>query len=94
MSLRGRGAAGWEMGRDSESSAQSKCAGSGETAHLGSSWGKTGCTGGDRGMDSERGVLTGVDRVVGDTAWVYNVVGSETASFWVFWNKPGGWNLF
>ena len=33
-------------------------------------------------MDGERGVLMGVDAIVGDTAGVYNMVGGETVHFW------------
>ena len=66
----GAGMAGWGMGRDSASSAQSKRAGGGETARLGSSWGKLGCTGVDGGVDGEWGMLTIVDSVVSDAAGV------------------------
>ena len=58
------------IGIDAASSAQSKCAGCGETASLGSRWGGPGCTCGDGGVDSEQGVLTGGDSVVGGTAGV------------------------
>ena len=86
--------AGWGMGRDSASSAQSKHTGGGETARLGSSWGKLGCTGVDGGIDGERGMSTGVDGVIGDTAGVWEVVGGETACFWRLGAELSGWDAF
>ena len=58
------------MGNDAASSAQSKRAGGGETARLGSSRGEHGCTGVDGGVDGERGVSTNIDGVVGDAVVV------------------------
>lgn len=58
------------VGNSVASSAQLKCVGGGETARLGSSRGELGCTSGNEGVDGERGVSTGVDGVVGDTAGV------------------------
>jgi hypothetical protein len=72
--------------------AQSKCVGGGKTACLGSSWGELGCTGGDGGIDSERGVSTGLDGIVGDMAGVCEVVSNKTARFWVFWGEHSGWD--
>jgi hypothetical protein len=63
------------------SSAQSKCGGGGKTARLWLSWVGLGCTGGDGGIDSEWGVLTGLNSVVGDMAGVWEVVSNETAHF-------------
>jgi hypothetical protein len=57
------------VGNDAESSAQSKRAGGGETARLGSSGGAQGCTGGG-GMGGEWGVSAVVDGVVNDAAGV------------------------
>jgi hypothetical protein len=54
------------MGNDAASSAQSKCAGRGKAAHLGSSRVEQGCVGGDGGVDSGRGVSTGLNSIVGD----------------------------
>ena len=45
-------------------------------------------------MDSERGVLTGVDGIIGDTAGVYNAVGGETVRFWGFGGEQGHWDVF
>jgi hypothetical protein len=58
------------VGNDAASSAQSKRAEGDETARLGSSWGELGCTCGDGGIGSERGVSTGVNGVVGGVAGV------------------------
>jgi hypothetical protein len=74
------------------SSAQSKCGGGGETACLQLSWVGLGCTGGDGGVDSEQGVSTGLDGIVGDMTGVWEVVSDETAHFWVFWDEHGGWD--
>ena len=48
------------------SSAQSKRVGGTEMARSGSSWGKLGCTVGNRGIDGGRGVSAGVDSVISD----------------------------
>jgi hypothetical protein len=56
------------------------------------SWVRLGCTGGYGGVDSEWGVLTGLDGIVGDMAGVWEVVSDETARFWVFWGKHGRWD--
>jgi hypothetical protein len=58
------------VGNDAASSAQSKHAGGGKTAHLRSGRGELGCAGVDGVVDSEQGVSTGVDSVVGDLAGV------------------------
>ena len=52
------------------SSAQSKRVGRVGTARLGWGWGELGCTGVDYGLDGERGVLRGIDGIVGDAARV------------------------
>jgi hypothetical protein len=80
------------VGNDMASSAQSKCGGGGKTARLRLSWVGLGCTGGDGGVDSERGVSTGLDGVVGDMAGVWEVVSDETARFWVFWDEHSEWD--
>jgi hypothetical protein len=54
------------VGNVAASSAQSKHAGGGRTARLGSSMVEQGCTGGDGGVGSGRKVSTGVDGLVGD----------------------------
>ena len=66
------------VGRDSASSAQSKRVSGGEMAHLGLSWGKLGCMGGNGGVDSERGALAVVNSVVNDVGGVWDVGGGET----------------
>jgi hypothetical protein len=58
------------VGNDTASSAQSKHAGGGKMAHLGSSMVEQGCTGRDGGVGSGRKVSTGVDGLVGDLAGV------------------------
>jgi hypothetical protein len=75
------------MGRDSESSAQSKHVGGGETARLELAWGGLGQTGGERGA-------RGVDGAVGDAGGVYQAGSGETARFGGFWGEQGGWLRF
>ena len=69
------------IGINAASSAQLKHAGGGERAFLGFSWGKTGHTWEDRGIDGEQGVLTGVDSIIGNTVGVEDAAGGETAHF-------------
>jgi hypothetical protein len=82
------------MGKDSASSAQSKRAGSGETARFGSSWGEPGQMGGEQGVGGGRGVFTGEDGVLGDAGGVYHTGGGETARLQGVWGELGGWNAF
>jgi hypothetical protein len=58
------------VGNDAASSAQSKCAGGGESARLGSGRGEQGCTGGNGGVDGERGLSAVIDNVVNEAAGV------------------------
>jgi hypothetical protein len=68
------------VGNDAASSAQSKCAGGGETARLGLSRVEQGCAGGNGGIDGEQGVSMVVD--------------SEMACCWGFWGELGVWDMF
>jgi hypothetical protein len=58
------------VGNDAVSSAQSKCAGGGKSARLGSGRGEQGCMGGNGGVDGEQGLSAVVDEVVNEAAGV------------------------
>jgi hypothetical protein len=81
---RSRGGEGM-VGRDSTSSAQSKRAGCGEMARLGSSWGEPGRMGGKQGVGRGRGMFAGEDGVVGDAGGVYHTNDAETARLRGVW---------
>jgi hypothetical protein len=59
-------------------------------ARFGDVWGEQGCTGRTGAINSERGVLMGVDGVVNDVAGVWDLGGSETYRFRGFWCELGG----
>jgi hypothetical protein len=86
----GAAAAGGGMGRDSASSAQSKCAGGVEMAHLGWSWGDLGQMGSEEGMGGEQGSSVGVDGVISDMAGGWDMGGGETAHFLGVWGRAWG----
>ena len=96
MSRRGAGAAGWGMGRDSASSAQSKrpvfevgSGGCADSAYVASS-GRAG--NGGAGCWGAWGASLGVDGVVGDAGGVYHTAGGEAARLLGVWGELGGWN--
>ena len=79
---------------DAASSAQSKCAESGEMACLGLNRGEPRCTGGNRGIDSEQGLSAVVDGIINDMAGVSDTGGSETSCFGGLWGELGLWDAF
>ena len=77
------------VGRDSASSAQSKCVDSGETAGSELGWGGLGQTGSERGARGGQGAFAGADGVIGDAGRVYQMVWGETVRLGGFWGERG-----